>query len=621
MSLFNFFKPSKRVRKIWWSVGATVLGTALLGGWTYWRDARRKTDLTDPRLSITAASQDNGPSDVPPIRFEDVAAEMGITVRHGPGRRGRLLTEDTGSGVAWGDYDNDGDWDLYVVNLPGTGMADVAGNRLYRNDGASFTDVTDLAGVADAESCGMGASFVDFDADGDQDLFVTNFGPNRLFENQGGGVYVDMAENAGVADPGWSTGATFGDFDRDGDIDFYVCNYVEYAGVSPSPDDIPTTDMGSSEVPFTLNPNSFDPAPNRLYRNQGDKTFVDVAVELGVANPRGRSLAATFCDLDGDGWLDLYVNNDVSANKLYRNPMFRVEFAETQEQRPFEDLSTLTGTADTRGSMGLSLGEIGQMDDAADGLPDLFITHWIAQENALYLSQSDVPGEILYLDKTRQFRLGAVSTNRVGWGSVLADFDLDGRDDIAVANGNTLEEKGDGRKLKPQLPFVFWNAGKYFWDVAPVAGPATAAAHSARGLAAADFDNDGDVDLALSVNRGSVLLLRNETKTENRSFKVRLNGAPAVCFGARIELAIGDTKQIRWWGSDVSFLSMHAQEMVFGIGTSDQVDRLTVRWVDGTETTRDDIADRQVVVSHSGATYILEPTRSSTPFSGGATAE
>ncbi len=590
-------KMSKRVRRVWLSVIATVAGTALLGGVVWWIDTQRNTDLADGRLDITSWSDDEVVAARSPIRFRDVTQECGISMRHGPGKRGRILTEDTGSGLAWGDYDNDGDWDLYLVNFRGTGAPEGTGrNRLYRNDGGRFTDVTEQAGVADIDGFGMGAWFVDLDGDGDQDLFVTNDGPNRLFENQGDGTFIDVAEEAGVAGTAWSTGAAFGDFDGDGRVDIYVCNYVEYIGIKSSSQEIPASQMGSAAVPYTLNPNSFDPASNRLYRNLGKRKFVDVAEQLGVANPHGRSLEATFCDLNGDGWLDLYVNNDVSANKLYHNPGYD---SASDDLPPFADDSLLTGTADTRGSMGLSVGEFGWMDDNADGLPDLLITHWVAQENALYVSL-EVDEDVFYQDKTRQFGLAEISTNAVGWGAVVADFDADGRDDIAIVNGSTLEaapRNGD-RPLKTQTPFLFWNQGDIFVDVAGQSDPALTTKWSARGLAAADFDNDGDLDLAVSINRGAPRLLANETKTDHRSIKIRLKGSAAVCLGARVELTVAGHTQIRWLGSDSSFLSMHAPELIFGLGDAGQIDRIHVRWADRSETVLENVSAPEVVISH-----------------------
>jgi hypothetical protein len=283
---------------------------------------------------------------------------------------------------------------------------------------------------------------------------------------------------------------------------------------------------------------------------------------------------------------------------LFRNRCAPVADANSQSVIPFADMSTLSGTADPRGSMGLSVSETGNMNRQFDGLPDLFITHWVAQENALYQSVSASEGFLLFLDKTRDFRLGERSLKTVGWGCVFADFDLDGRSDIAVANGSTLEDKSDLQLLRTQSPFLFWNDGRRFHDIAPDAGVALAAKRSARGLAAADFDNDGDVDLFITVNRGSPILLRNDTPSENHALKVVLRGPPSVCFGARVELLTGQQRQMSWWGCDSSFLSMHATELLFGLGTAEKVDRIVVRWADGQESVRTDVSHGRLTIEY-----------------------
>ena len=598
-------KVSKRIKKIWLSVIVTVIGTLVVTTGIVWLEMQRNTDLSDPTEAITATSQQAGDLQTPAIRFTDVAAEWHLEMRHGPGRRHRTLTEDTGSGLAWGDIDGDGDWDLYLVNFPDRSNADSSSskadssNRLFRNEGDRFVDVTDECGVGDPAGFGMGAWFVDYDNDGDQDLLVTNDGPNRLYQNQGDGRFIDVAKDAGVAGSSWSTGVAWGDVNRDGHIDLFVCNYVDFFA-PPSDDSEPKKSaMEAYSVPFTLNPNSFDPQPNALYMNRGDGTFQDMAAAYGVDDPEGRSLSATFCDFDGDGWLDLYVNNDVSTNRLYRNAGKHDDLV---APTAFEDHSTLSGTADPRGSMGLSVGEIGFMTGAADRSPDLFITHWIAQENALYQSKSIAAGMLLYFDKTRQVRLGEISLGAVGWGCVMSDFDLDGVPDIAVANGSTLERKRNPELLKSERPFLFWNGGKRFLNVAGAAGEAMSTQHNGRGLAAADFDADGDVDLAISINRGQPLLLRNDTETKNTSLTVVLQGSPAVCFGAMVELIVGQKSQFRWYGSDVSFLSMHATDLIFGLGDASQADRVIVTWSDGKVSSLGDVAAGRMEVNHGEAT-------------------
>jgi hypothetical protein len=560
------------------SVTATTVGLLLLVVVGRQVALSRNTDLADAEGSVATEFRHQIPEHAPPLRFQDVAAEVGISFRHGRGERRRLLPEDTGSGCAWGDFDGDGDPDLYAVNFPQDParpdpVAD--SNRLYRNDRRQFVDVTDAAGVGDPDGFGMGASFADVDNDGDLDLYVTNHGPNRLFRNRGDGTFEEDAARAGVAAASWSCGVTWGDVDRDQDLDLYVCNYLEYSELPEG------SSSGSPEwegIPFTLNPNSYDPQANQLYLNRGDGTFEEAGVRLGVDNRSGRSLGATFCDFDGDGWLDLYVNNDVSQNAMYLNLGDQCE----EDGKRFLEISALTGTADPRGSMGLSVGDVSDRKNSTDGYPDLFITHWVAQENALYIGMRFAPGQFEFRDRVRQYRLGEVSTDTVGWGAAMVDLDLDGHLDIAVANGSTLELQGNKSLLTAEPLFLFWSDAGRFHDLAPASGGATGL-HCARGLAAADFDADGDVDLAVSVNRGTLLLLRNESETPHHALTVRLEAPASLCFGARIEVKTPAGVQTRWWGADVSYASMHHTDVVFGLGEESHAESVQVFWADGSD--------------------------------------
>jgi hypothetical protein len=247
--------------------------------------------------------------------------------------------------------------------------------------------------------------------------------------------------------------------------------------------------------------------------------------------------------------------------------------------------------------MGLSVVELGGMLGKPDGLPDLFITHWIAQENAFYQSLRPEGQDLEYRDRIRQLHMGEISIDRVGWGSAVMDMDLDGRFDIAVANGSTQEHANDPSQLIAEPLFLFWNDGSRFHDVASAAGQRAAGSHWARGLAAADFDGDGDIDLALAVNRGQPLLLRNETQTGNQSLRIRLLGADAVRFGARVEVWVAGKQQTRWWGADVSYLSGHAPELLFGLGPEEAAERVSVHWADGGESSLKDVSAGVVEVS------------------------
>jgi enediyne biosynthesis protein E4 len=597
---------SARQRKLWWSALSITLGTLVLGVLVWWIERVRDTDRADARADVTSTFKQDAIARETPVRFTDVTVAAGLELSTANYHRHRALPEDNGSGLAWGDYDGDGFMDLYVIRHPGI-VPDATsgpppGNKLFHNNGdGTFTDVTERAGVADRDGFGMGATWVDFDDDGLLDLYVTNRGANRLFKNKGDGTFVDVAAHAGVADKGWGTGAAWGDFDRDGHIDLYLCNYVNYdsVGHEPSASASRNKSAGSYEAPYTLNPNSYDPQPNHLFRNRGDGTFEDVTASCGVADLDGRSLAATFVDLDGDGWLDLYVNNDVSPDRLYRNS--GADFG-PDSPLSFIDLSAVAGTADSRGSMGLSVGEIGNLDNAADGLPDLFITHWVTQENAFYQSLVTPSGKLEYRDKARQFRLGEISIDRVGWGCAMVDFDLDGRVDIAVANGSTLEQNDNPVLLKPEPMFLFMNDGTGFRDVAPLAGAATARPYNARGLAVADYNNDGYPDIAISTNEGGVRLFRNDSPKGNRALTVTLKGRAAYCFGAKIEVWTGGHCQYRWWGADVSYLSQHAPQLIVGLGHASLADKVVVHWTDGKISTLTNVSAGVVRIDHASAT-------------------
>jgi hypothetical protein len=581
---------SPRQRRLVLATLATTAGTALLGLGVWWMEARRSTDLADARADVTATFIREASADTTPVRFTDATTAAGITLRHGAPTRRRALPEDNASGLAWGDYDADGWPDLYVVNHPGVlgDPADPArANRLFRNRGdGTFEDVTERAGVADTAGFGMGATFVDFDGDGHLDLHVTNRGPDRLYRNHGDGTFTDVAAAAGIAGALWSAGAAWGDYDRDGHVDVYVCHYVDYDATGREPPAPTAGTAASYSAPYSINPSAFNPQPNTLFRNRGDGTFQDTTGAARVADAGGRSLGATFCDFDGDGWLDLYVANDVSPNRMFRNTGgdFADAPAPGEEAFPvtFTDVSAATGTADPRGSMGISVGDFGALAGSPDDLPDLFIANWLAQENALYLSTKGASGRLEYRDRARALRLGEISIDRVGWGTAVLDLDLDGRADIAVANGSTLELPEAGYRLKPETMFLFVNGGDGFRDIAPVAGEATATARCARGLAAADYDRDGDVDLALAVNQGAPVLLRNDTDRAGRtSLTVRLAAPEALARGARVEVHTAAGRQLRWWATDVSYLSGHAAEMVFGLGGAPGADLVRVRWMDG----------------------------------------
>lgn len=531
---------------------------------------------------LTADLDRSVPGDYPRITFTDVTDRSGITFRHFSGHRTTQLPEDMGSGAAWADYDNDGWLDLFVVNQAGplTLSADEvrsssARSALYRNNGdGTFTDVSASAGI-DYRSHGMGAAWGDYDNDGWPDLVVSSYGENELFRNNGDGTFERRSEQSGIgAYQGFWTGVSWGDFDRDGLLDLYVAGYVKYSDLGKMPPSL----QYDVEAPPSLNPSAFAPERNLLYRNNGDGTFTEMAYQAGVANPRGRSLAAAWVDLDADGWPDLYVANDVSDNALFRN----------LGNGLFEEVSLAARVADYRGAMGIAVGD---WDGDAD--VDLFVTHWIAQENALYNNmrtqrlELDLPRArtLQFMDEADRYGLGQIALDYVGWGTSFFDYDNDGSLDLFVVNGSTLQEDDDPRLLVGMRDQLFWNrnAEEGFYDVSAVSGQYFATESVGRGAAFGDYDNDGDTDVFVVNNGGRAVLLRNDGGNTNRWLKIRLEGRQSnrSAIGAKLRLVAGPTVQIREVGSQSSYLSQNSLIAHFGLGSRAQADTLEIVWPSG----------------------------------------
>jgi len=531
-----------------------------------------------------------------PVVFRDVTQEAGIDFLHFPKVRSTQLPEDMGPGVAWGDFDNDGYPDLYLCNLADPENTDPSksqsGNRLYRNRGdGSFEDVTEHAGVGFIGST-LAAAWADYDGDGNLDLWLSNYGTNRIYRNHGDGTFSDATHEAGLGDiEGFWTGASWGDYDLDGDLDLYVCGYVQYR--FDEADLARSTLQYQAAVPFSLNPSSFRPERNLLYRNNGNGTFSEVAAQARVDNTRGRSLAAAWADFDLDGRLDLYVANDISDNAMYRN----------LGDGRFEDISHQVWVADYRGAMGIGIGD---WDNDLD--LDIFVTHWIAQENALYNNltfafdnREGPPAKLLFMDVADQNGLGQIATDYIGWGTSFFDFDNDGRLDLFVSNGSTFQEEQDPTRLVPMRSLLFWNGGEEegFYEVGEVSGEFFNRKLVGRGAALADYDNDGDLDIAFVNNQGPAVLLRNENPT-GHWLKVRLIGLGSNRFalGARVQIKAGTLRQLHQVGSQPSYLSQNSPEVHIGLGPEQVVDSLTVTFLSGREVTLTDLpSDQTVTVS------------------------
>jgi tetratricopeptide (TPR) repeat protein len=513
------------------------------------------------------------------LRFTEVSEQAGIRFEHFPFQRTSQLPEDMGPGGAWGDYDGDGLPDLFLVNFAaplGVSDAEMAGSpatdRLFRNRGdGTFEDVTEAAGVGAAHR-GIGASFGDYDADGDDDLFVTSWGRNILWDNQGDGTFLDVTARAGLTAEGFWAGASWADFDLDGDLDLYVCGYVYYI---PEPPGTDATRVGDAENPFTINPSSYAPRPNLLYVNRGDGSFEERAAAAGVQSEMGRSLAAAWADFDGDGLPDLYVANDVSDNGMYRN----------RGDGTFQDVSYESLVADYRSSMGIGVGDWdGNLE------LDLFLTHWVAQENALFSnrtteSQADgSEGGLRFRDDADRVGLGQIALDLVGWGTAFVDFDNDGWLDLFVANGSTLQQRDHPSQLVPMHPHLYWNKGpdEGFFEVGAEAGFRTKVPGVGRGAAFADYDADGDADLLIVRHGGRARLLRNDSPGGNWvAFRVRAQSGHPSGIGARIVVRVGDRAYLREAGAGPSYLSHNFSDVLFGLGEAARVDRVEVSWPGG----------------------------------------
>ncbi len=544
------------------------------------------------------------PADHPRITFADVTRDVGIEFQHFSGYRSSQLPEDMGSGAAWGDFDNDGWLDLYVVNetgpltlTDGEVAQSPAHAALYRNAGdGTFREVSAEAGVR-FRGWGMGVAAGDYDNDGWLDLFVTAYGDNVLYHNNGDGTFTDRTEDAGLRGyPSYWAGARWGDYDRDGFLDLYVTGYVKYRHLA----DQGTSSQYDVEQPASINPSSFPPERNLLYHNDGDGTFSEVAAQAAASGGVGRSLGAVWADFDDDGWPDLYVANDVSDNVMYWN----------RGDGTFRDVSLAARVADYRGAMGLTVGD---WDGDAD--LDMFVTHWIAQENALYSSRlsdsrargSDSPQPLAFTDEADRYGLGQVALEFIGWGTSFFDYDNDGRLDLFVVNGSTLQQQDDQRLLIPMRDQVFWNRGPDdgFYDVSSVSGEHFGRAYVGRGAAFGDYDNDGDVDVFVVNHGGPGVLLRNDGGNRHRWLAVRLAGdrSNRSAVGAKLRLVAGPTVQIRQVGAQSSYLSHNSLVQHFGLGTLQAADTLEVRWPSGV---------RQVVVGPASNQILQVSERAAT---------
>jgi hypothetical protein len=471
-----------------------------------------------------------------------------------------------GSGAGFFDYYNDGELERYAVNsgyVPGTTELPPLGNVLYRNDGTGqFTDVTAVSGTGDT-GYGMAAAAADYDNDGDQDLYVVNFGADVLYRNNGNGTFTDVTQSAGIHNDLWGIAALFLDFDLDSDLDIFVVNYLVYDTSMP-----PVTFRGLIGYGH---PRGYEGTPDTLYHNNGDGTFTDISEQAGFINPtEGRGMGGVVCDYDNDGLPDIYVTNDTNRNFLYHN----------NGDGTFTDESLLNGTGYdengiAQGSMGADCGDYNK-----DGWLDILIAN--TERTTLYRND----GNNLFTDATAEAGLSEPTLPFVGYSPLFLDYDNDGNLDIFVANGHPQDiiEKLTDQETYAQRDQLFRNNGDgIYTEVSATSGAYFSRALVGRATAGGDYDNDGDTDIFIVNSNQKAILLRNEGGNRNNWIRIKLVGTRSNRdgIGAKVSVTADGDTQIAEVKSGSSYASGSDKRLLFGLGQRTKVDRIEIRWPGG----------------------------------------
>ncbi len=536
-------------------------------------------------VALGCSGADDGGSPSSALHFTDVTERCGIDMRLTSGRNPpTMLIEVKGSGLAFIDFDNDGDPDVFVPNgatldEPSQGP----GSRLYENvGGLRFEDVTRRAGITFAR-WGYGTAVGDYDGNGFDDIYVTCYGPNALLANQGGGRFVETSAEAGVEGDAWSSGCSFGDIDGDGDLDLYVVNYVELDARGPRP----TATFLGAEV--FAGPMGLPGVADVLYENRGDGTFEDVSAASGIhARDPAWGLGAVILDLDGDHLADIYVGNDSQPSFLFRG----------LGGGRFEELGIASGIAlnedgSGQATMGIAIGDVD-----GNGLPDLFTTNFMYDTNTLHVNL----GGMLFEDRTKAYGLYLAGRPFLSWAAGFVDFDHDADEDLIFFNGHiyprkTCKEHGWGYR---QTPVLHVREGAKFERCEPaVAGEWLARKHCDRSAAFGDLDGDGDIDMAVCERNERLRILRNDRDGGDWlivSLDDRRPGHDHRGIGSRVTVRSGSAAQHRWIASGVGFLSANQLIAHFALAPDASAVELEVTWSDGERQTVEDVSTRTVHV-------------------------
>jgi hypothetical protein len=526
------------------------------------------------------------------VTFTDVTAQAGIRFRHNNGAFGKkYLPETNGSGCAFLDYDNDGWQDILLINS--TSFADAPKKinsvmALYHNNqNGTFTDVTRAAGLA-RPMYGQGVAVGDYDNDGFVDIFVTALGQSRLFRNNGAGKFIDVTARTGLTSPGYfSSSAAFFDYDKDGRLDLFLCNYVEW---SIETDIFCALDNVNKSY---CTPEKYKGQSSRLYRNVGGK-FVDVTEKAGLLDPTGKSLGVAIVDYDRDGWPDIFVANDTQPNKLYKN---------NGGKGTFTELALMAGVAlseegKARGGMGTDYADVD-----GSGNPSIIVGNFSNEMLGLFRNQ----GRGLFIDQAPSTNVGQSTMLSLTFGLFFFDYDLDGRPDFFMANGHVAD---DINKVQPKItyamkPQLFRNEGKgRFTETTARAGRPFQRAVVGRGAAYGDYDNDGDLDILLTVNGGPAHLMRNDNGNQARFVRFKTVGDKSTRdgMGAKITITLPDgSKQWQTIHSGSSYCSQSELPLTFGLNRNDKITRVDVEWPSGKVDKLTDLSANRLYVLKEGA--------------------
>ncbi len=534
-----------------------------------------------------------------PIRFRDATEAGGIRFVHTDGSSGRkYVVETVTCGLGLIDYDGDGWLDIFFLSggpLPGSPAPDrPPTNALYRNNrDGTFTDVTARSGIG-IPGYAMGCAVADYDNDGDEDIFITNYGAHRLLRNNGEGTFTDVTEAAGLVGASFGptccgAGCAFLDYDRDGQVDLFVGNYLEFDPAKAEP-------CLQANVPVYWSPRTYPAVTNRLYRNRGDGTFRDASESSGISRHKGYAMGLVCSDFDGDGWTDIYVGNDVMENFLLRN----------RRDGTFEEIGLVSGVAvdqygESQGSMGSNAG-----DYDGDGRFDIIVTDYQNQMNTLYRNLGIQHGALQFQDVTIETGVGAGSRPLVTWGCGFVDFDNDGVREVFTAAGHLQDtvEQYDGSTTYKQRNLLYqWRDGRYA-EVSQESGGAMLVKESSRGAVFGDLNNDGRVDIVVLNARAAPTLMLNETPTSRHWTILKLVGTRSnrSAVGAVARITAGGRTQTDEVRSGRGYQSAEDLRLHFGLNTNTVIDRLEIRWPNGQEEVRTNLpVDRVIRVAEGEA--------------------